>query len=74
MQYLFLVYSVTITLRVSGWLVAHHQKLTMYICENWYVLYVLVDCRRAIQAWIARRQSTKKYNTYQLLHIYIVTS
>jgi hypothetical protein len=23
----------------------------MYICDNWYVLYVLVDCRRAWMEW-----------------------
>jgi hypothetical protein len=28
----------------------------MYICDNWYVLYVLVDQFNSIQA---RRQSTK---------------
>jgi hypothetical protein len=31
----------------------------IYICNNWYVLYVLVDCRRD--------------NTYLLLYLYIVT-
>jgi hypothetical protein len=40
MHYSSLVYSVTIPLHVSGLLVAHHQKVTMYICNNWYVLYV----------------------------------
>jgi hypothetical protein len=38
---------ITILLHVSGLLVAHHQKVTMYICENWYVLCVLVICRPA---------------------------
>jgi hypothetical protein len=23
----------------------------MYICDKWYVLYVLVDCRRAWMEW-----------------------
>jgi hypothetical protein len=46
MHHLSSVYSVTITLHVSGLLVAHHQEVTMYICDNWYVLYVFVDCRR----------------------------
>jgi hypothetical protein len=41
------VYSVTIILHVSDLLVAHYQEVTMYICNNWYVLYVLVDCQRA---------------------------
>jgi hypothetical protein len=45
MNYLSSVYSVTIPLHVSGWLVAHLKEVTMYICDNWYVLYVLVDCR-----------------------------
>jgi hypothetical protein len=43
MYYLSLVYLVTIPLHVSGLLVAHHQEVTMYLCNNWYVLYVLVD-------------------------------
>jgi hypothetical protein len=55
MHYLSSVHSVTIPLHVSRLLVAHHQEVTMYICDNWYVLYVLVDCRRA------GRQSTKTY-------------
>jgi hypothetical protein len=50
MHYLSSVYSVTIPLHVSGLLVAHHQEVAMYICDNWYVLYVLVDCRLA---WMA---------------------
>jgi hypothetical protein len=41
------VYSDTIRLHVSGLLVAHHQKVTMYICNRWYVLYGLVDCHLA---------------------------
>jgi hypothetical protein len=45
MHYLPSVYSVITPLPVSGLLVAHHQEVTMYICDNWYVLYVLVDCR-----------------------------
>jgi hypothetical protein len=43
MHYLSSVYSFTIHLHVSGLLVAHHQEVTMYICNNWFVLYVLVD-------------------------------
>jgi hypothetical protein len=27
----------------------HHKEVTIYICDSWYMLYVLVDCR---QAWI----------------------
>jgi hypothetical protein len=45
------VYSVTIALHVSGLLVAHHQEITMYICNKWYVLYVLVDCQLARLEW-----------------------
>jgi hypothetical protein len=42
MHYLSSVYSVTVPVHVSGLLVAHHQEIAMYICDNWYVLYVLV--------------------------------
>jgi hypothetical protein len=42
MHYLSSVYSVTIPLHVSGLLVAHHQEVTTYICNKWYVLYVVV--------------------------------
>jgi hypothetical protein len=59
------VYSVTILLHVSGLLVAHHQVVTMYICNKWYVLYVLVDCQLAP----AKLQSAKTYNTHHLLRI-----
>jgi hypothetical protein len=61
------VYSVTILLHVSGFLVTNYQEVTMYRCDNSYVLYILVDCRR---------QSTKIYKTYyeELLHIYVITS
>jgi hypothetical protein len=58
MHYLSSFYSVTIPLHVSSLLVAHHQEVTMYICDNWYVLYVLGDCQCT---WIACRQSTKTY-------------
>jgi hypothetical protein len=46
MHYLPSIYTVTIPLHVSGLLVAHHQEVTIYICDTWYVLYVLGDCRR----------------------------
>jgi hypothetical protein len=45
MHYLSTVYSVTIPLHVSGLLVAYHQEVTMCICNNWYVLYILNDCQ-----------------------------
>jgi hypothetical protein len=54
MRYLSSLYWVTTPLHVSGLLVAHHQEIAMYICDNWYVLYVLVDCRRA-RVWGQRR-------------------
>jgi hypothetical protein len=47
MHYLSSVYSVSIPLQVSGLLVAHHQRVTMYMCNKWYMLYVLVDCQLA---------------------------
>jgi hypothetical protein len=43
----YLSYSVTTPLHVSGLLVVHHQEVTMYICNSWYVLYVSVDCQLA---------------------------
>jgi hypothetical protein len=51
MNYLSSFYSVTIPLHVSGLLLGYHQEATMYICNNWYVLYVSVDCRRASWWW-----------------------
>jgi hypothetical protein len=50
MHYLSSVYSVTIPPHVLGLLVVRHQEVTMYICDNWNVLWVLVDCRRACMA------------------------
>jgi hypothetical protein len=60
------VNSVTVPLHISDLLVAHHQEVTMYICNKWYVLYVSVGCQLA---WLERNQSNKTYDTYQLLHI-----
>jgi hypothetical protein len=57
MHYLSSVYWVTTPLHVSGLLVAHYQELAMYICDNWYVLYVLVDCR---QAWMPSRPADSR--------------
>jgi hypothetical protein len=51
MHYVPSVYSVTIPLHVSGLVVAHHQEVTMYICNKWYVLYVLVDCQLSWLRW-----------------------
>jgi hypothetical protein len=51
MHYLSSVYSVTIPLHVSGLLVALHHEVTKYICNNWYVLYVLVYCQLT---WLER--------------------
>jgi hypothetical protein len=36
--YLQFIQSLYLPLHVSGLLVAHHQEVTMYICNNWYVL------------------------------------
>jgi hypothetical protein len=47
LHYLSSVYSVTIPLHISDLLFAHHQEVTMYICNNWYMLYVLVGCQLA---------------------------
>jgi hypothetical protein len=49
MHYISSVYSVTKPLHVSDLLVAHHQEVTMYICNKWYVLYVFVDCRPRVK-------------------------
>jgi hypothetical protein len=46
---LFKVYPVTIPLHVSVLLAAHHQEVTMNICNNWYVLYVL---GHGLRAWM----------------------
>jgi hypothetical protein len=71
MHYPSSVYSVTITLHVSGLLVVHRQEVIMYICNKWYVLYGFVDCQLAWLEWDQGSwQSTKPYNTYHLLHIY----
>jgi hypothetical protein len=32
-------------LKPLGLLVVHHWEIAMYICNNWYVLYVLVNCQ-----------------------------
>jgi hypothetical protein len=47
MNYLSTPYWVTTPLYVSGLRIAHHQKVTLCICDNWYVFYAVVDCRRA---------------------------
>jgi hypothetical protein len=57
-HYLPAVYSVTISLRVSGLLVTHHQEVRVYICKKWYVLYVLVDWQLA-GLWWERPTSTR---------------
>jgi hypothetical protein len=43
------VYSVTTPLHVSGLLVAHHQEVTMCICDSWYVLYWKEDCLKLLE-------------------------
>jgi hypothetical protein len=64
MHYLSSVDWVTTTLHVSGLLVAHYQEVAMYICDNWYVLYVVVDCRRAADRLI----SLHIYSKLMLFH------
>jgi hypothetical protein len=56
------VYSVTIPLNVSSLLVDPHQEVTMYeyICDDWYVLYVLVGSR-------LRRTARTNWHIYTLL-------
>jgi hypothetical protein len=39
-------------------IIAHHQEVTMYICENWYVLYVLVDCQLSADRQLSRTTRT----------------
>jgi hypothetical protein len=36
MHYLYSVYLVNIPLHVSGLLIAHHQEVAIYICDNTY--------------------------------------
>jgi hypothetical protein len=60
------VYWVTTPLHVLGLLVAHHEEVTMYICGNWYVLYILVDCRQAWMECPCRLRCTTRTNC----HIY----
>jgi hypothetical protein len=58
MHYLSSVYSVTLPLHASDLLVSHHQEVAMYICNKWYVLYVLVDCQLAGLRWSQSGQLT----------------
>jgi hypothetical protein len=62
------VYSVTTSLHVSGLLVAHHQEVTMYICNKLCVLYLLVDCPRST----GPNNSQPKITTHTNCHIYRV--
>jgi hypothetical protein len=67
MHYLSAVYSITIPVHVSGLLVAHHQEVT-YICNNWYVLYVLIYC------WLAWLLPSRPADSKQdVQHVQIVT-
>jgi hypothetical protein len=61
MRYVSSVYSVAIPLHVSGLLIAHHQKVTMYIRNQ---------CFSRLSVGQASWKSTKTYNTYHLLHVY----
>jgi hypothetical protein len=53
-------YLVTITLRVSGLPVAYYQEVAICICDNWYVLYALVECRRDRQSQLSLYRETCK--------------
>jgi hypothetical protein len=64
MHYLSSVYSVTIPLQVSGLLVAH-------ICNKWYVLYVLVDCRLAWLRWDHVGSHWKNFHENLYLSIFL---
>jgi hypothetical protein len=68
MHYLSSVYSVTIPLYVSGLLVAHQQEVAMYICNKWYVLYVLVGCQLAWLGWVYQYSDGINCDT---LHAYV---
>jgi hypothetical protein len=72
------VYSVTIPVHVSGLLVAHQQQVTTYICDNLYVLYILVD-RWPANSRLRRTTSTDwpaniqlRHKTHAYCHIYIL--
>jgi hypothetical protein len=66
MQYLSTVYCVTIPLHVSRLLVADHQEVSMYICDNWYVLYVFVNFGRPADSRL-RRATRTNCHMYTLL-------
>jgi hypothetical protein len=55
------VYSFITTIHISDLPIAHHQEVTMYICDHWYVLYVLVDYRRA---WMESGGKILCYNNF----------
>jgi hypothetical protein len=74
MHYLSSVCSVTVPLHISGFLVAHHQEVTMYICDHWYVLYVLVDCRCVWTLILPRPADGRlRHTTSTSGHIYLYT-
>ena len=45
------VYLVNQPLHVSGISVAHHQQVTLYIYNNWYMLCFLIDCLLTRLGW-----------------------
>jgi hypothetical protein len=70
MQNLSSVYSVTTSLHVLGLLVAHHREVAMSIRDNWYVLYVLVDCR---WAWMESMSiDVQHVPTVTYIHCYLL--
>jgi hypothetical protein len=70
MHYLSSLYWVITPVHVLGLVVAHHQEEAMYICDNWYALYVLVDCRRAWMEWnwVFHRHNTHSMSLSIYLH------
>jgi hypothetical protein len=68
MHYLSSVYSVTIRLHVSGLLVAHHQEVTMYICDNWYVLYWKEDCIKLLNYILNKLKINSESSWFYYMH------
>jgi hypothetical protein len=53
MHYLSSFYSITLPLPVSGLLVAHHQEVIMYICNNYSEQNVTLDLMEFVNREIA---------------------
>jgi hypothetical protein len=73
MHYLSSVYWVTLPPHVSGWLVAHHQEVAMYIRDNCYMLYgpPTVDSPKHVEVeWLNKQKinSASGWFHYVQLH------